>query len=62
MFYIYRSPTLNNIVHVTTDKDLYSDGYLEEIFQTKGFVEIYAKEVNKEICWCDENPIPHSLS
>lgn len=62
MYYIYRSPTLNNIVHVTRDKDLYSESYYIGVCGTKDEVNAYNVLAGKEICWCDENPIPHSLS
>lgn len=62
MFYVYKSPTGNNFIHVTTDKELYSEGYLLKTFSTATECDEYALLEKKEICWCDYNPIPHSLS
>lgn len=62
MYYIYRSPSSNNIVHVVSDKDLYSERMLLEEFEDFETVKSYAELHNKEICLCESNPIPHSLS
>jgi hypothetical protein len=62
MYYIYRSPCSNNIVHATIFSDLYDERMLLEQFLDKQSLEDWAELKNKEICWCESDPIPHSLS
>lgn len=60
MYYIYRSESSNNIWHVTKDSTLYPESRLLDIDESKEAVIEWSKKMKKEICWCDENPIPNS--
>lgn len=62
MYYIYSSPTNSHFIHVTKDKDLYDERYLLISFDKRSGVSLWATDKKVEICWCDEQAIPHSLT
>lgn len=62
MYYINRSPSSSNIVHITTNRELYDERYLLEEFAFQEEAVDWAKREGKEICWCDFNPLAFSLN